>query len=265
MACWIGESADEEHNGTVATTRASRDAVLAFVRTPLAVRCNVVKVWRQFPEGLWSALDEPGDIRRSRQRERQAVVGVAIMVLLLLAVGSSLGYRTVVAGQKSLSPVIGPSLPAADAPASSAGWCYVPGLSLAPVLWVALPPLVGWGFVRLAWIPLVAADKSSFQSRLAFARHLSGTYLYVYLMILVGAGLMAVLTRFAPASTEAFRWYLWCFLFGESFFVPAAMWSRLVLNDRKGCVFGRFRHWILGAYGVAFVGIPTWAMVIVFW
>jgi hypothetical protein len=84
-------------------------------------------------------------------------------------------------------------------------------------------------------------------------------------MILVGTGLMAILVRFAPATTEEFRWYLWCFLFGESFFVPAAMWLRLIADDFSGAIFGRLRYSLLAAYGVAFVAIPILGMIIVFW
>ena len=239
---------------------------MACVCTPLAVRCNVVKVWRPLPQALWGALSEPADIRLSRQRERRALVAVAIMVALLAGGFSGIGYRPDAAGQEAVFPVIGGSLRLNDGNANpSAGWCYVPGLSLAPVLWVVLPPLAGWAFVRLLWIPSVATGKSSAQATLAMARHLSGTYLYVYLMILVGAGLMPLLVRLAPSGTQTFRWYLWCFLFGESFFVPAAMWLRLVVNDFSGQIFGRFRYSLLAAYGVAFVTIPIWGMLIAFW
>jgi hypothetical protein len=263
MASWIRESLDDQPDN-VAATRSGRDAVLAFVRTPFAVRCNVVKVWRLLPEGLWDTLGEPGDIRWSRQRERRALVVVGIVVALLILGVSSIGYLTDGADGGAMFPLVGAST-GNGVPQFSAGWCYVPWLSLASVLWVALPPLAGWGFVRLVWIPLVAAGKSTAEATLATARHFSGTYLHVYLMIMVGAGLMAVLVRLAPASTERFRWYLWCFLFGESFFVPAAMWLRLVLSDSRGAIFGRSRYWVLATYGVVFVSIPIWGMLIVFW
>jgi hypothetical protein len=264
MACWIdGKPLDDLPDA--AAPLCGRAAVLDFVRSPLAVRCNIVRVWRPLPQDLWGALIQPRDIQQSRQREVRAVVAVAIIVALLVVGFSSIGYRLDTAGQGTVFALTGLSFASGNSSPWSTSWCYMPGLSLAPVLWVVLPPLAGWGFVRLLWIPRVAVGKLSRPGTLAMARHLSGTYLHVYLMVFVGAVLMSLLVWFAPARTQSLRWYLWCFLFGETFFVPAAMWLRLVVNDFSGQIFGRLRYSLLAAYGVAFVAIPTVSMLIVFW
>jgi hypothetical protein len=264
MACWMDEKPLDDLYDTVSAPLCGRRAVLDFIRTPLAVRCNIVKVWRPLPQDLWGALTQSRDIQQSRERERRAVAAVAVIVAMLVFGLSSIGYRLDTAAQGTTLSLTGLSFASDSSSRLSAGWCYMPGISLAPVLWVALPPLAGWGFVRLLWIPGVAAGKSSVHGTLAMARHLSGTYLYVYLMVLVGVALMALLVWFAPARTQSLRWYLWCFLFGETFFVPAAMWLRLIVNDFSGQIFGRLRYSLLAAYGVAFVIIPIVGMVIVF-
>ena len=61
-------------------------------------------------------------------------------------------------------------------------------------------------------------------------------------------------------GTETFRWCFWCFLFGESFFVPGAMWLRLVILDQSGRVFGTRRYQILAVYLLLTVVIPIIGM-----
>ncbi len=135
--------------------------------------------------------------------------------------------------------------------------CYgISGQSPWLVLWTVLPPLAGWAFVRLWWIPRIVAGKPSQSAVLAFARYLSGVYLYVYLMILVGAVISAVLALFAPGYAAFVRFCLWYFLFGESFFVPAALWLRMIVWDTEGQVFGPYRRAVLGGYMAAFVLVP---------
>ena len=98
-------------------------------------------------------------------------------------------------------------------------------------------------------------------SVIAFARHLLSVYLFVFVMIVVGAALMPALIRVSPDGTELFRWCLWCFLFGESFFVPAVMWGRFIIADRDGAVFGRCRIAGLTIYLLLFVVVPILGMV----
>ena len=71
---------------------------------------------------------------------------------------------------------------------------------------------------------------------------------------------MPLLIIVSPAGTETFRVCLWCFLFGESFFVPAVLWMRLVVNDLSGRVFGRARHVLLALYLAIFVVLPIVGM-----
>lgn len=52
-----------------------------------------------------------------------------------------------------------------------------------------------------------------------------------------------------------------CFLFGESFFVPGAMWLRLVVLDQSGRVFGARRYRVLAVYLLLTVVIPIIGMV----
>lgn len=238
-----------------------RAAVLDFVRTPFTVRRNVVKVWRALPADPWTQLSLPADHAHSIRRERWALGGVAVGALLLVAGFSSVGLCTAVGEDLAFFPLLGKSLPTPTEGSLIPGWYYVPGQSLSLALWVVVPSLAGWAFVRLVWLPTVALRCPAPEATLAFARHLSGVYLYVYAMILVGAGLMPLLILLSPKGTETLRWCLWCFLFGESFFVPAAMWSRLVINDSPGKVFGRFRYTALVLYLTFFVAIPIGGMI----
>jgi hypothetical protein len=146
--------------------------------------------------------------------------------------------------------------------AATLGWYFSPGQTLPALFWVVVPSLVGWAFVRALWIPLVAAGRATRTATLTFARHLSGVYFYVYVMLIVGALLLPLLTLLAPADTATLRWCLWCFLFGESFFVPGLMWARLVGRDSSGWVFGRQRYAVLAAYVVLFVVIPIVGMAV---
>ncbi len=209
---------------------------MEFVSTPFAVRCNVVKVWRALPGDIWRVLGSEADVQQSRRREQLAVVAVLVMAMMILAGFTGAGHP----GQR------------------------VPRSPVTAALWVVAPPLAGWGFVRLLWIPLASAGRPTREATMAFTRHLSGVYLYVYLMIVLGVGLMLLLARIAPMRTETFRYCLWWFLFGESFFVPAVMWLRLVRHDASGCVFGRSRHLILMLYLVVFVAFPLVGMYLEF-
>lgn len=187
--------------------------------------------WRPLPPDLWQVLASPIDVRHSRQREQVALAAVLAMALLIVAAitGAGLG-----------SGASAPSLPA--------------------TLWVVLPPLAGWAFVRRLWIPLATAGRPDREPALAFARYLSGVYLYVYLMIVLGAALVLLLAWVAPTGSHLVRYCLWWFLFGESFFVPAVMWLRLVRNDSSGNVFGRFRYPLLVVYLTVFVAYPAAGM-----
>lgn len=236
-------------------------SVREFVRTPFAVRCNVVKFWRQLPPELWTALSESKDHTASMRAERRALAGVAITAAMLLAVFSGFGTRASVGELELCFPLLGWSseMPAGGSPIH--GWYYAPGQSLSLVLWTVGPSLAGWAFVRLFWLPLVATAKPKRAATLSFARHLGAVYLYVYLMVVGGAALMVPLVLLAPGGTETIRWYLWCFLFGESFFVPAAMWFRLVVHDRSGQVFGPHRYPAMALYATLFIVIPICGMV----
>ena len=86
------------------------------------------------------------------------------------------------------------------------------------------------------------------------------SYVYVFAMIVAGAALMPVLVWWSPSGTEMTRWCLGWFLFGESFFVPAVMWLRLVVHDGPGQVFGRFRYAGLGLYLLFCVLMPIGGM-----
>lgn len=238
-----------------------RAAVLAFVRTPFAVRRNVVKVWRSLPRGIWTLLAAPADRIESIRREKRAMAGVAVMALALVVLFSGVGFRQDSGGTQVCFPLLGRAIVESAGVPEAEGWTYVPGQSLALALWVVVPSLGGWALVRLIWIPTVAAGRSTQEATVTFARYLGSVYLYVYLMIVVGAALMPLLILASPAGTETFRWYLWCFLFGESFFVPAVMWLRLVIDDTSGVVFGRLRYAMVGLYLMLFVVIPIAGMV----
>lgn len=241
----------------------------AFVATPFAVRRNVVKVWRPLSSGLWFQLDKPSDWELSVKRERTAAVGVAILAIALLAGLGGVGYRETTGDVDRNFRLIGKSAVAELAIPSGAGiesvvedgWFYAPGLSLVLVLWVLVPSLAGWMSVRWLWIPWVVRDHPQRSCALALARHLLGVYMFVYLMVLIGVALMAVLILLSPTGTETFRWCFWCFVFGESFFVPAVMWIRFVIADRNGSVFGRHRFLGLGLYTALFVVVPILGMV----
>lgn len=238
---------------------ASRD----FVRTPFSVRRNVVKLWRPLPARIWFELGSSSDRDLSIPRERAAAVGVAILILVLTVGLGSVGFRTGESGGGRCFPLIGKSI--ADAPSAAPaepGWYYAPGQSLVLVLWVVIPPLLGWAIVRGLWIPLVVRRHASSSAAITFARHLLSVYMFVYVMIVgVTAALMPALILVSPVGTEFFRWCLWCFLFGESFFVPAVMWGRFIIADRDGSVFGRYRNVGLALYLLLFVVIPILGMV----
>lgn len=237
-----------------------RSRIRQFVRTPFSVRCNVVKVWRPLPAGLWTALVEPGDVARARRAERVAVVSVLIMAAALILGFSGIGVGTTSGDLYQRFPAVGtPSLASGSKPVPF-GWHFESWLSFAAVFWAVGPPLAGWAFLRLCWIPLAARRHSSPRGTMAMARHLGGVYLYVYMMMCVGAVLLLIVARIAPAETAFIRWCFWCFLFGESFFVPGVMWIRLVLADRSGEVFGRFRIALLAAYVALFVAAPIYGM-----
>ena len=236
-------------------------SVRAFVRSGFAVRCNVVKLWRSLPPDLWTGLSTPDDRRLARTRERRAlwvVLGLALALWLgfshagLLVGEASTGHRY---------PLLGKSLVISSGNHIQPGWYYDAAQSTTLALWVIGPSLLGWAFVRLLWLPMASADKPSRLATLTLVRHLGSVYAYVYLMVALGATLMIPLILLAPAKTETFRWYLWCFLFGESFFVPGVMWARLVLRDRAGEVFGRFRHVWLTFYLVLCMVVPILGMV----
>ncbi len=233
-----------------------------FVRTPFSVRRNVVKVWRPVPTGIWFELRTPSDRDLSIRRERTAAIGVAILVLVLIVGLGSIGLRADEHGALRCFPLIGKSLADTPSPSpASAGWYYAPGQSLVLVLWAVVPPLLGWASVRGLWIPLVVRRHASGYAAIVFARHLLSVYLFVFLMIVVGAALMPALILVSPVGTEFFRWCLWCFLFGESFFVPGVMWGRFVIADRDGFVFGRYRYGGLALYLLLFVITPILGMV----
>jgi hypothetical protein len=158
-------------------------------------------------------------------------------------------------------PILGKSLVISPGNHTQLGWYYDAEQSATLALWVIVPSLLGWAFVRLLWLPIASAGKPAQLATMTLARHLGSVYTYVYLMVALGATLMIPLILLAPAQTETFRWYLWCFLFGESFFVPGVMWARLVLRDEAGEVFGRFRYVWLTFYLVLCVVVPILGMV----
>lgn len=276
IRCQDNQQADRQPAALSRNLEEGREAVLAFVRTPFAVRCNIVKVWRAMPHGLWESLGSPADVLRSRQRERWAIAGVVLMAAILTVIWPVAGRPAPVGSQwhkASEAVSIGAGSEGhfnGNEPRLTPGawpqqWCLASGAPAAPAIWVMIVPLLGWAFVRLLWIPWATKGKSTHQATLAFARHLSGVYLFVYLMIFVGTGLLWAMILARPAQTEGLRWCLWWFLFGESFFVPAAMWLRLVVNNRNGSAFGQYRHEVLAMYLIAFVVIPVYGMVSFFW
>lgn len=231
-----------------------------FVRTPFSVRCNVVKVWRPLPAGFWTTLIEPDDIVRARRAELLAVASVLAMAVALVVVFSGIGVSSTSGDSHQCFPLVGkPSLDPISDPAAP-GLYFDLWLSFPAVFWAVGPSLAGWAFVRLLWIPAVVKKHPSRGAIIAIARHLGGVYLYVYAMICVGAVLMLPVARIAPAETAFIRWCFWCFLFGESFFVPGVMWIRLVLADRSSEIFGRARFALLAGYLALFVVAPIYGM-----
>ena len=253
--------AQEPMVDAVTQIQLGRQDVLNFVRTPFSARRNVVKIWRSIPANIWTALSLPEDRLESLRRERLALLGVGLIATILVAGIAFIGFRADVDGSTMSFPMLGWSFSAKGDTPPSPGWYYMPGQTLSLVLWTVLPPLLGWAFVRAVWIPLIVSGRPHRESAVSFARHLSGVYFYVFLMIFAGACLMPLFVRLSPAGFEMFRWCFWCFLFGESFFVPAVMWLRLVLSDSSGQVFGQFRHGLMAAYLLGCVVIPIYGMV----
>ncbi len=234
--------------------------VQQFVRTPFSVRCNVVKVWRPLPADFWTGLTARDEQQRAIRAERRALAGVLVLAILLFGVFAGMGYQATDGVVATRFPLLGWSQPNTS-PDASAGWCFNALESWTLAFWVVGPSMLGWAFVRAAWIPLVIRRRNGCDAALAAARHLGSAYLYVYLMVVAGAALMIPLVALAPFSTEWLRWCFWCFLFGESFFVPCVMWSRLVMRDRSGAIFGRYRFALLGMYVALFVVLPIIGMV----
>ena len=232
-----------------------------WVRTPFSVRRNIVKVWRRLPPDLWIGLSLPDDKERAVRVERRSLTGAAAMAVLLLACFAGVGYQPSEGVVDRSSPVLGKSTETSASTPPPAGWYYQPLQSASLALWVICPTFAGWAFVRLLWIPLVAAAAPTRDATLNLARQLGAVYFYVFVMIVVGAALMIPLMLVDAKGTETFRWCFWCFLFGESFFVPGAMWLRLVILDRSGHVFGARRYQILAVYLLLTVVIPIIGMV----
>lgn len=243
----------------VAPADAQREAVLAFCRTPFAIRRNVVKVWRPLPAGLWTALDRAEDALPAARRELGSLAAV-LAISLGLWLLSSVAYRPAETAE-TVYPVLGRPVPPATSaitPAGpSVGWGWTPGLSGILVFWTVAPTLAGWAAFRGLWIPRFGGEPAR-----RFAGHLACVYAYVFVMIAVGAVLLALLVRWWPAETAWLRWCLWCFLFGESFFVPAVMWIRLMVHDRDGRAFGPRRYVGLAVYLVVCVVVPLAGMVV---
>lgn len=188
-------------------------------------------------------------------------MGVLLMAALLMTVLSGISYQPDSGLSQVTFSLIGKSYHAIHLETLDAGWHYQAWHSLSLTFWVVAPSLLGWAFFRLICIPLVTIGRATRQPTLTLLRHLSAVYLYVYAMVIAGAILMFPLILLAPAQTEWFRWCFWCFLFGESFFVPGAMWIRLVIHDRQGQVFGRYRFAWLILYLLLFVVVPICGMV----
>lgn len=231
-----------------------------FVSTPFSVRCNIVKVWHPLPSGFWGKLAKPEDAERGRRAERAAIVSVLAMAVVLVVGFSGVGIGTTLDGWYQCFPVVGKPAPRPTLDPKTLGWCFEFGRSFSAVFWTVGPSLAGWAFVRWLWIPMVVRNHPARAAAKTMAQHLGSVYLYVYLMICAGAVLMLVVARVAPAETAFIRWGFWCFLFGESFFVPGVMWIRLVLANQSAEVFGRFRIAWLAGYVVLFVVVPLYGM-----
>ncbi len=197
-------------------------AVSSFVRTSWTVRCNVVALWKPLPRGMWTLLRSSEDHVLSRKREQSCVIGVGVLAAMCISIAL----------------------------------CLAPERSFGLILWASVPPLLGWFSVRRLWLPRVASSANR-EATLSFARHLGGMYLYVYLVIALGVLLMLLLVWVAPDQTGTLRYCIsWC-LFGESFFVPAVTWLRLVVNDTSSEVFGRARRSMSAGYLILFVLVPS--------
>lgn len=248
-----------------ASTTIARDSVPleAFVRSPFSVRCNVVKVWRKLPADLWTGLNAEAQQRRAAQIERRCLITTGMLILVVLACASLAFPAQSESGDAIVAqPVIGWPWPLkGDADASQADLIFVPQQARLVMLWTILPALLGWLAVRGAWIPRVTRETGHHTAAVALAQNLAPVYQYVFMMIAAGAVLLVPVAALWPASSQFLRWCVWCFLFGESFFVPGVMWSRLALSDTKGAVFGPRRKALLGLYLLAFVVVPLWGMI----
>lgn len=236
-------------------------SVRSFVRSPFEVRCNVVKVWRPLPKDLWTGLTDSQDRVIAARIERRALIGVFLIASLLMTVLSGICYQSQTDASIVSYPLIGKSYPAIDYETSDTGWCYNAWHSISLIFWVVAPSIAGWVFFRLICIPISTIGLSNQQPTLTLIRHISAVYLYVYVIVILGLALMIPLIILAPAKTEIFRRGFWYLLFGESFFVPATMWIRLVIHDRQGQVFSRFRFIWLYLYLFMGVVVPIYGMV----
>ncbi|MHC5110773.1 MAG: hypothetical protein ACYTHJ_12955 [Planctomycetota bacterium] len=255
-----GTDLNTDPSGAIPEVHDDASRIREFVRTHFSTRCNIVKVWRPFPDGLWKTLSTSEDNARARRAERGAVAFVLAMAAVLIVGFSGMSVGTESGGMYQGFPVVGSPTLEPTPLSMPLGWYFESWLSFTAVFWTVGPSLLGWALVRLIWIPAVIKRNPARDAALAMARHLGSVYLYVYLMIITGAALMVVMARLAPAPTAFFRWCLWCFLFGESFFVPGVMWIRLVLADRSSEVFGRYRIALLLVYLFLFVVVPIYGM-----
>lgn len=274
------------------TTEPSGDrlAVLEFVRSPFTIRRNAVAVWRRPPRGLWTELNQPQDNEPARRTQRRAVAGVMVISVLLILGFSGLGIRSNASGgEAALSPMHGrrsrlkpaarvmiyhplfeKSFVVEQGHSNELGqlgqldWYYAWGQSWIQMLCGVVAPLGGWIIVRAVWLPVLSRSKPSRQATLSLARHLGSVYYFVFLVLLVGAAIMLLLLLISPAGTTLIRFFLGLLLFGESFFVPAVMWSRLILSDTEGRIFGRRRLIGLTAYLMVFVALPIAGMIVAF-
>lgn len=237
-----------------------------FVRSPFSVRCNVVKVWRQLPHDLWTGLTEHGQRRRANSTEHRCIIATGALILVVLACASFAFPAPSDDGDALLAqPVIGWPFPldrsAGAGDLAQADIIFVPGQARLVLLWTILPTLLGWLAVRGIWIPRITRRTDHHTAAIALAQNLAPVYQYVFMMIAAGAVLMVPVAFLWPASSQFLRWCFWCFLFGESFFVPGVMWSRFVLCDTAGDVFGKRRKVRLALYLIAFVVLPLLGMI----
>jgi len=236
------------------------EPVHEFVRTPFRVRKRVVSVWRPLPEGLWETLNTESDRRVARRREIQAVVAVVAIALVLSAAGTSIGRYAAFDGAVERATLVGASVADGGPPGAAGSWYVTAFETWHVMMWTVLPSLMGWAVLRSGVIPVCARASGIERSAAAMAGHLASVYLFVYLMIAVGALVLALLLALWPAASQSPRWWLWCFLFGESFFVPGVMWSRLMAQTGAERVFGRWRYMLLAAWLALFVVVPIVGM-----